>query len=145
MYVNTIPFIITVHHTHTHTHILTDVNECENGTDNCHANANCSDTVGSFSCSCLSGFRGDGVLACTGTVMCYMCQFLHIKLSNVHLCCIWQFLQSNSRMCILCYIWQFLHIKLSNVHFVLYMVIFAHQTLECAFVLYMAVFAHQTL
>ena len=44
-----------------------DVDECENGTDNCHANANCTDTVGSFSCSCLPGYRGDGVLACTGT------------------------------------------------------------------------------
>ena len=46
---------------------LSDINECENGTDNCHADAQCIDTVGSFSCSCLPGFRGDGVMTCAGT------------------------------------------------------------------------------
>ena len=46
---------------------LADINECENGTDNCHVNAQCFDTVGSFSCSCLPGFRGDGVMICAGT------------------------------------------------------------------------------
>ena len=45
-----------------------DENECENGTDNCHANANCTDTIGSFTCSCLPGFRGDGILVCSGII-----------------------------------------------------------------------------
>lgn len=46
---------------------LSDINECEIGTNNCHADAQCIDTVGSFYCSCLPGFRGDGVMTCAGT------------------------------------------------------------------------------
>ena len=38
-----------------------DIHECELETDNCHVNANCTDTIGSFECSCNSGFEGDGV------------------------------------------------------------------------------------
>uniref|UniRef100_A0A0G4HK22 EGF-like domain-containing protein n=1 Tax=Chromera velia CCMP2878 TaxID=1169474 RepID=A0A0G4HK22_9ALVE len=39
-------------------------NECNEGTHNCHANATCTDTFGSFTCACESGFSGDGV-SCT--------------------------------------------------------------------------------
>ncbi|XP_078495750.1 uncharacterized protein LOC104266824 [Ciona intestinalis] len=42
----------------------TDVNECTAGTSNCHANANCMNTNGSFTCTCKTGFTGDGV-TCT--------------------------------------------------------------------------------
>ena len=52
-----------------------DINECENGDDNCNENANCSNTEGSFSCCsntegsftcyCNPGYAGDGVI-CTG-------------------------------------------------------------------------------
>ncbi len=38
-----------------------DINECENGTHNCHENANCINNNGGFSCECKSGFGGDGV------------------------------------------------------------------------------------
>ena len=31
----------------------------------CHANAQCSNTVGSFTCGCNSGYQGSGFL-CTG-------------------------------------------------------------------------------
>ena len=41
-----------------------DINECENGDDNCNENANCTNTEGSFTCSCNPGYSGDGVI-CT--------------------------------------------------------------------------------
>ena len=40
---------------------LSDINECGVGIDNCHPNATCTDTVGSFECSCNSGLTGNGV------------------------------------------------------------------------------------
>ncbi|WP_437586227.1 LamG-like jellyroll fold domain-containing protein [Sorangium sp. So ce1000] len=42
----------------------TDVNECALGTDNCDANAACTNTTGSFTCACNAGYEGDGV-TCT--------------------------------------------------------------------------------
>lgn len=38
-----------------------DRNECEEGTDNCNANAICINTEGSFECACSPGFTGDGI------------------------------------------------------------------------------------
>ncbi|XP_055995396.1 fibrillin-1-like isoform X2 [Ostrea edulis] len=37
-----------------------DVNECLLGTHNCHANAKCTNTVGSYICECKIGFEGSG-------------------------------------------------------------------------------------
>ena len=43
-----------------------DINECAiNGSHNCHKHANCSNVVGSFNCSCLNGFTGNGTF-CEG-------------------------------------------------------------------------------
>ncbi|XP_048250869.1 uncharacterized protein LOC124143207 [Haliotis rufescens] len=39
-----------------------DVNECTAGTDNCHADAQCTNTAGSFSCQCQAGDVGDGIV-----------------------------------------------------------------------------------
>ena len=44
---------------------MSDIDECALGTDNCDANAECTDTDGSFNCTCNPGFEGDGV-NCTG-------------------------------------------------------------------------------
>ena len=37
---------------------LSDVDECSS--DPCHSNATCNNTLGSFMCSCISGYTGDG-------------------------------------------------------------------------------------
>lgn len=42
-----------------------DTDECKNDMDNCHANALCTNTDGSFNCTCLIGYSGDGV-SCEG-------------------------------------------------------------------------------
>lgn len=42
-----------------------DINECTVGTDNCHARAVCTNTIGSFTCTCQSGYAGNGVI-CSG-------------------------------------------------------------------------------
>ena len=44
---------------------FSDVNECAVGTDNCDANAVCTNTIGSFTCGCQSGYAGSGV-TCSG-------------------------------------------------------------------------------
>ena len=45
--------------------IFPDTNECSADTHNCHVNATCSDTFGSFVCKCKSGFIGNGT-TCRG-------------------------------------------------------------------------------
>lgn len=42
-----------------------DIEECATHSDNCHADANCTNTKGSFYCTCLYGYYGDGV-TCNG-------------------------------------------------------------------------------
>ena len=39
---------------------FTDINECKNVTDPCHANATCNNTHGSYICDCHKGYDGDG-------------------------------------------------------------------------------------
>ena len=42
------------------TTIFTDVDECGLNTDTCDENAECGNTQGSYMCTCLSGYSGDG-------------------------------------------------------------------------------------
>ena len=44
---------------------LTDIDECETGTDNCDVDATCTNIAGNFTCTCNLGYRGDGV-SCDG-------------------------------------------------------------------------------
>ncbi|XP_071487672.1 uncharacterized protein [Diadema antillarum] len=39
-----------------------NINECENGTNNCSPFADCVDSPGSYKCLCLDGYRGTGVV-----------------------------------------------------------------------------------
>ena len=51
--------------TNKQTIVLSDIEECVTGVDNCHAHANCTNTNGSFYCTCHHGYSGDGV-KCVG-------------------------------------------------------------------------------
>ena len=44
---------------------VTDINECEMDPMPCDANADCTDTSGSFTCTCRLGYTGNG-FACDG-------------------------------------------------------------------------------
>ena len=46
-----------------------DIDECTAGTHNCDTNADCGDTDGSFTCTCKSGYFGDGT-TCTAWKQC---------------------------------------------------------------------------
>ncbi len=41
-----------------------DIDECAAGTDNCHEFADCSNTTGSFYCTCKTNYSGNGVSSC---------------------------------------------------------------------------------
>ena len=49
----------------------TDIDECERQMDDCSVNANCSDTEGSFNCTCVTGYEGNGV-NCTSKCKSYV-------------------------------------------------------------------------
>ena len=46
--------------------LILDINECET-LNPCSPNANCTNTFGSFTCSCNTGFDGNGLM-CSGLV-----------------------------------------------------------------------------
>ena len=68
LYLNTLPFNISAINAH---YLCVDFNECEDGTNSCDVNAECTNTDGSYTCSCLSGYSGDGVI-CMGMIPCTM-------------------------------------------------------------------------
>ena len=44
---------------------VVDLDECRTHTHNCDVNADCLNTVGSYSCTCNAGYTGDGQ-TCSG-------------------------------------------------------------------------------
>ena len=48
-------------------YIFIDMNECKDSSAICGASGSCTNTVGSFTCLCNSGYSGDGVI-CTGNL-----------------------------------------------------------------------------
>ena len=55
---------------------ISDINECNEESDHCHENATCSDTDGSYNCTCNSGFSGNGTY-CEGW-------FQYLMLINIY-------------------------------------------------------------
>ena len=54
--------------THSSQFFFLDVDECADSTlNNCDSNAACTNTAGSFTCVCKSGFSGNGT-SCTGMI-----------------------------------------------------------------------------
>ena len=45
--------------------IVPDLDECKTNTSSCDVNADCANTVGSYSCTCRTGYTGDGQ-TCSG-------------------------------------------------------------------------------
>ncbi len=60
--------------------LMNDVDECVRSTHNCHPNAVCSNTVGSFSCTCGPGYSGNG-FNCT-----WASALVDIKANGRHTC-----------------------------------------------------------
>ena len=50
---------------HTHVLIVSDIDECAEGSHTCDALASCTDTLGSYTCVCSSGYTGNGE-TCSG-------------------------------------------------------------------------------
>ena len=48
-----------------------DIDECMIKIDNCDSNANCTDTSGSFNCTCNTGYSGNGTF-CQGEKSLYI-------------------------------------------------------------------------
>ncbi|KAI8495113.1 hypothetical protein Bbelb_270990 [Branchiostoma belcheri] len=65
-----------------------DIDECVNHGDNCHTHATCTNTLGSFTCSCNLGYTGNGV-TCSGFtgngVQCTGHLYKHIGLLHLFL------------------------------------------------------------
>ena len=58
-----------------------DIDECTTDTDNCHENAACNNTFGSFECVCNVGFEGDGV-NCTSKTVTILLMWIHFMSSH---------------------------------------------------------------
>jgi len=48
-----------------------DINECDTNNGGCSADASCTNNMGSFTCTCLPGYTGDG-FTCTGNINIYL-------------------------------------------------------------------------
>ena len=57
---------------------LADIDECTLNMNNCADDAACMDSDGSFTCTCDTGYIGDGV-TCTGRSMFYVEKYVSLK------------------------------------------------------------------
>ena len=56
--------------------LLLDINECSTNAHNCDANAFCSNSEGSYNCTCSPGYNGNGT-SCTGKSYHYHYHYLY--------------------------------------------------------------------
>ena len=50
---------------------MSDIDECQTGVDMCDSKAYCTNTAGSYTCTCKAGYEGEGFLhKCTGKLPC---------------------------------------------------------------------------
>ena len=47
---------------------FTDIDECNGNGNNCHSNAKCTNTDGSYTCTCIAGYSGNGI-SCNGVCL----------------------------------------------------------------------------
>ena len=64
--------------------VLTDIEECESELHACNCKANCTDTDGSFNCTCREGFEVNG-FNCTGTQLHKHCMNHILLLFNLRI------------------------------------------------------------
>ena len=50
-----------------------DIDECTDGGHDCHTDANCANSPGTFSCTCKPGYTGNGT-SCTGKLIEIICR-----------------------------------------------------------------------
>ena len=81
------------------------INECVLGTHDCSPNANCIDTMQSYTCACRIGFTGDG-RTCTGMINLATLQHMHIYAYTLYMNSITQGFGK--------WIWVFLFVSLVN-------------------------------
>ena len=70
--------VVTTHNTCL---FILDIDECAEKTDNCNDNAKCTNTIGSFTCTCKEGYTGNGV-NCKGTYSSYLIHYEGDSLNN---------------------------------------------------------------
>ena len=51
-----------------HSHFHADIDECLQGSNNCHDNAICINLMGSYRCECKPGYSGNGFI-CIGKLL----------------------------------------------------------------------------
>ena len=62
--------------------LVSDINECKNESlEDCHDEAECYNSVGDYSCSCNTGYRGDG-RTCSGDVIKHLLSMTQL---NIHI------------------------------------------------------------
>ena len=63
--------------------VYSDIDECTDGTNDCDANAACTNQDGSFTCVCNTGYTGNGN-TCAGTHISELCISLNCLIYTCH-------------------------------------------------------------
>ena len=61
-------------------HLQLDIDECLEGLDMCSPNATCTNTDGEYTCSCDTGYLGDGFLCFSK----FINVFIYIEIMFIH-------------------------------------------------------------